>query len=349
MKNWKDALIGPDTTLRDALEAINRLGSQMVMVVNQQGGLLGTLSDGDARRALLRGLDLGAPIEQAIHLSPTTARQTDNRQTRLAVMRRHGLHQLPIVTEEGVVVGLETIDDFLAVPERDGWVVIMAGGRGARLKELTRDTPKPMLQVGPRPLLETIVRRFCDQGFRHFYFAVNYKFEQIEEYFGDGSQMGIEVQYLREKERLGTAGALSLLPQRPIAPVVVTNADLLTNENFALMVDQHIAQGADATMGVRDYEMQVPFGVVRECDGVIEAIEEKPIRRFSVSAGMYVLSPAAIDLVPRHQYFDMPNLFELLVSRGLKAHSHRVDGYWLDIGRLPDYERANLDFDEVFR
>lgn len=351
MKNWKDVLIGPCTTLRDALEAINRLGSQMVMVVDFQGRLLGTLSDGDARRALLRGLDLGTTVDQAMHLRPTTVSLTVDRPARLAVMRRLGLNKLPVVTADGVVVGLETIDDFLAVPAREEWVVIMAGGLGSRLKELTHDTPKPMLTVGSRPLLDTIVRRFCDQGFRNFYFAVNYKAEQIEDYFGDGSQLGadIHVHYLRERARLGTAGALSLLPRLPTLPVVVTNADLLTNENYAYMVDKHIKLGADATMGVRDYEMQVPFGVVRECDGMIEAVEEKPIQRFSVSAGMYVLSPSVLELVPHHEFFDMPSLFERLVSRGLKARSYRVDGYWLDIGRLPDYERANLDFHEVFR
>lgn len=349
MRNWKEALIGPDIPLRDALEVINRLGSQMVVVVGCDGQLLGTLSDGDARRALLRGLDLGSPVEQAMHRQPITGRQTDDRQTRLAIMRRKGFHQLPIIDANSVVTGLETIDDFLAVPARDEWVVIMAGGLGTRLKELTRDTPKPMLPVGSRPLLETIVQRFCDQGFRRFYFAVNYKAEQIEDHFGDGSRLGIEAHYLREKERLGTAGALRLLPELPTLPVVVTNADLLTNENFARMVDHHIALGADATMGVRDYEMQVPFGVVCERDGVIHAIEEKPLQRFSVSAGMYVLSPSTIELVPRNQRFDMPSLFDLLVSLGRKACSYRVDGYWLDIGRLPDYERANLDFNEVFR
>lgn len=349
MKNWKGALIGPAMPLRDALEIINRLGSQMVIVVDDAGRLLGTLSDGDARRALLRGLELSAPVEHAMFRRPTTARQTDARQLRLATMRRTGLHQLPILDDEGRVAGLDTLDDYLAVPLRDEWVVVMAGGLGSRLNELTRDTPKPMLQVGSRPLLETIIQRFCDQGFRHFYIAVNYKAEQIENHFGDGSRLGIEVQYLREKQRLGTAGALSLLQERPTAPVVVTNADLLTNENFADMVDQHIALGADATMGVRDYEMQVPFGVVYEQDGVIQAINEKPVQRFSVSAGMYVLSPDAVAQVPHDQLFDMPSLFDLLVSQGRKACSYRVAGYWLDIGRMPDYERANLDFNEVFR
>jgi NDP-sugar pyrophosphorylase family protein len=264
-------------------------------------------------------------------------------------MRRWGLHQIPIVNNDEVVVGLETVDDFLAAPMRGNWVVIMAGGLGARLEDLTRDTPKPMLKVGSRPLLETIVRTYADQGFRTFYFAVNYKAEQIESHFGDGKQLGIDIRYLREKIRMGTAGALSLLPDRPTEPIVVTNADLLTKEDHGHMVDKHIDSGSDGTMAVREYEMQVPFGVVKERDGCIEKIEEKPIQRFVVSAGMYVLSPQALEVVPREQFFDMPSLFESMVGRGMRTRCHYVDGYWLDIGRVPDYERANTDFSEVFR
>jgi NDP-sugar pyrophosphorylase family protein len=235
------------------------------------------------------------------------------------------------------------------VPVRPHWVVIMAGGLGSRLEELTRDTPKPMLNVGSRPLLETIVRRYAEQGFRRFYFAVNYKAEQIEAHFGNGSALGVDIRYLRERERMGTAGALSLLPDRPAHPIFVTNADLLTKESYGQMIDRHIEWSADATMAVREYEMQVPFGVVRERGGCIEAIEEKPMQRFIVSAGMYVLSPQVLDFVPGGQPLDMPALFERIVAAGMRTRCHYVEGYWLDIGRLPDYERANLDYFEVFR
>lgn len=349
MKQWETALIGPDTTLRDALATIDLAGCQIALVVDAQRRLLGTLSDGDARRALLKGIGLNDRAALAMHPTPTSVRQGESRHSILATMRRLGLHQLPLLDAQGVVVGLETVDDYLATPDRAQWVVIMAGGLGRRLEELTRDTPKPMLKVGSRPLLETIVRSYADQGFRRFYFAVNYKAEQIESHFGDGANLGVQIRYLRERERLGTAGALSLLPERPTQPLVVTNGDLLTKEDYAHMVDRHVEAGADATMAVRDYEMQVPFGVVRERDGRIEAIEEKPVQRFVVSAGMYVLSPSVLELVPAGRYFDMPALFEAVVARGLRSRCHHVDGYWLDIGRLPDYERANIDFDEVFR
>jgi dTDP-glucose pyrophosphorylase/CBS domain-containing protein len=348
-RTWEHALIGPDVSLRDALAAIDRAACQVALIVDDERRLLGTLSDGDARRALLRGMSLTDRVAGVMHSDPIRARATDDREAILALMRQRGLHQIPLVDSRGVVVGLKVVDDFLATPTRDNVVVIMAGGLGSRLQELTRDTPKPMLTIGSRPLLETIVRGYAAQGFRRFYFAVNYKAEQIESHFGDGSSLDVDIRYLREEMRLGTAGALSLLPERPEQPIVVTNADLLTKEDFGYMVDQHVEHGADATMAVRHYEMQVPFGVVREEGGCIEAIEEKPVQRFVVSAGIYVLSPQVLPLVPSATYFDMPSLFEELARRKRRARCHHINGYWLDIGRLPDYERANLEYSEVFK
>lgn len=321
----------------------------MALVVDAKNHLLGTLSDGDTRRALLRGLTLTDEVSQAMHLNPTTVKATDDRKTRLSLMKRLGLHQLPVLDADGVVVGLEVVDDFFSAPARDEWIVIMAGGLGTRLKELTKETPKPMLNVGARPILETIIRSFAEQGFRTIYLAVNYKADQIEAYFGDGSSFGVSINYLREKLRMGTAGALSLLPSMPDLPIIVTNADLLTKEDYCIMVDRHLQDGADATMGIRKYEVQIPFGVVREHNGRITGIDEKPIQQFVVSAGMYVLSPRMLELVPCDKFFDMPSLFELAVQQGLTARCHNVDGYWLDIGRPADFEQANSDYHEVFK
>ncbi|MEJ8674901.1 nucleotidyltransferase family protein [Chromobacterium amazonense] len=349
MKNWQNTLIHPSITLREALQTINDVGCQMVLVIDIERRLLGTLSDGDARRALLRGLTLDDPASEAMYQTPTVAHVHDDRATRLGLMKRQGLHQLPIIDSHGHVVGLEVVDDYLHIPAREEAVVIMAGGLGSRLKELTHATPKPMLNVGSRPILETIVRSFSEQGFRRFYLAVNYKAEQIEAHFGDGSRFDIEIQYLREKKRMGTAGALSLLPTELEQPIVVTNADLLTKADYGAMLEKHLATGADATMAVRKYEMQVPFGVIQEKDGRIFNISEKPVHQFIVSAGMYVLSPHVLKFVPRDQFFDMPMLFETITTQGLFARCHHVDGYWLDIGQPSDFERANHDFHEVFR
>jgi dTDP-glucose pyrophosphorylase len=349
MKDWKKTLISRQLTLRDALVAINESTSQIAMVVDEHGRLLGTLTDGDARRGLLRGLTLSDHVSEVMHINPICARVTDSRQAMIGLMREKGLHQIPLVDENGIVMGLEIVDDILHVPDRPEWVIVMAGGLGTRLKDLTRETPKPMLRVGSRPILETIIRCFAEQGFRRFYLAVNYKAEKIETHFGDGSKFGIDVRYLREERRMGTAGALSLLPELPEQPFIVTNADLLTKEDYSLMVDNHVAVAADATMGVRRYEMQVPFGVVREDDGFISAIEEKPVHSFVVSAGMYVLSPRMLELIPKNTFFDMPSLFSAAIAAGYQTRCHYVDGYWLDIGRPADFEQANIDFHEVFK
>jgi dTDP-glucose pyrophosphorylase len=349
VKNWERTLVGAETTLLEALRTIDAAGCQIALVVDGEGRLLGTLSDGDVRRGLLKGLGLHDPVTAAMHSTPTRATVDDDARSILATMRRLGLHQIPIVDAQSVVVGLNVVDDFLVTPVREHWVVVMAGGIGSRLEDLTRKIPKPMLRVGSRPLLETIVRGYREQGFTHFYFAVNYKAEQIESHFGDGSGLNVEIRYLREERRLGTAGALSLLPEPPILPLLVTNGDLLTKEDYGAMVDRHVEAGADGTMAVRAYEMQVPFGVVHERDGCIATIEEKPVQHFVVSAGMYVLSPHVLRLVPRQQFFDMPALFSAMASAGMKTRCHHVDGYWLDIGRMTDYERANTDFAKVFR
>lgn len=349
MKDWESTLVGPHATLREALETIDRTGTQAVLVVDAQRRLLGTLTDGDARRGLLSGCEMSTEVERVMYRTPTCVNTGEPSRSILTTMRTSGLHQLPIVDAERTVVGLAVINDYLTAPRRDNWVVIMAGGLGSRLQELTRDVPKPMLNVGTRPLLETIIRSYADQGFHRFYVAVNYKAEQIEAHFGDGKALGVEIHYLREEQRLGTAGALSLLPEQPTAPFIVTNADLLAKLNYGHMMDQHVEAEAQATMAVRQYEMQVPFGVVWQNDGTIERIKEKPVQHFIVSAGINVLSPLALDLVPRNQFFDMPTLFDAMLQARMVVRAHQIDGYWLDIGRLPDYERANQEFHEVFQ
>jgi len=348
MKNWERTLIGPNTALREALIRIDGAGAQMALVVDAQRRLLGTLSDGDVRRGLIRGMNLSDPVESAMYRTPTTAAAGEAREVILSMMRRLGLHQVPLVNEQGTVVGLEVVDDFLVPGARDNWVVVMAGGRGTRLGELTETTPKPMLKVGNQPLLETILQTYLDQGFHRFYLAVNYKAEMIEQYFGDGRKLGAEVRYLREQRKMGTAGALSLLPERPSIPLLVANGDLLVKLDYAEMLDSHSTTRAAATMAVREYEFQIPYGVIREQDGSVQGIEEKPIYRSLVSAGIYVLSPEALDLVPSDTQFDMPMLFEELIARRMRTHCHRVQGYWIDVGRKSDYEKANSDFPSAF-
>lgn len=349
MQSWEKALVGPDTSLRDALVAIDGAGAQIALVVDAKRRLLGTLSDGDIRRALIRGIELRAPVTQAMRNTPVTASASDSKDAVLTLMRRIGLHQVPLLDDQRRVVGLQRVDDFFVTTPRDNWVVVMAGGLGTRLKELTENTPKPMLRVGDRPLLETILRNYIDQGFSRFYLAVNYKAEVIEAHFGDGAALGAEIRYLRETKRMGTAGALSLLPEPITVPLFVTNGDLLVKADFGDMLEDHQRSKAVATMAVREYEFQIPYGVVKHEGGAIERIEEKPVQRSLVSAGMYVLAPEALEIVPRDTFFDMPTLFDEIIGRGRPARCYTVHGYWMDIGRMTDYQKANDDFPEVFR
>lgn len=348
MKKWESALIGPDVNLLKALEIIDSIGTRLALVVDKNRRLLGTVSDGDVRRALLAGVGMSDLVQQVMQTSPTTALDTSTPREILTQMRRTSLHQIPIVNANREVVGLALINDYLMASRRDNWVVIMAGGPGTRLKELTLNTPKPMLRVGTRPLLETIIRSYAEQGFQYFHLAVNYKAEQIEAHFGDGSAYGVEIRYVREKQRLGTAGALSLLLERPIHPFIVTNADLLTKEDYGLLIDRHIESGAAATMAVRHYEMQIPFGVVKLTNSGIEKIEEKPMQHFLVNAGVYALSPEALNLVPKGRFFDMPELFAAIIQANLPTRAHLIENYWLDIGQISDFDRANIDFYENF-
>ena len=348
MNNWESTLVRSGSSLRQALAIIDATGTQIALIVDEKRRLLGTLSDGDVRRAILSGLGLEEQIDNVMHSGATVINSLATPNEIQTMMHRTGCHQLPIVDEEGIVVGLAIVNDYLHFSQRENWVVIMAGGLGSRLRELTLNTPKPMLKVGSRPLLETIVRGYANQGFRNFYMAVNYKAEQIVDYFGDGTAFGVDIRYLHEKKRMGTAGALSMLPKRPTSPFIVTNADLLTKVNFGQLVDQHAALGVQATMAVRHYEMQVPYGVVNVCNRHIYSIEEKPVQRFLVSAGINVLSPDVLDLVPTNQFFDMPSLFDVMLENGMKAHAYQIDDYWLDIGQPPDYEKANFEYEKIF-
>ena len=348
MKNWTESIITPKHSLRDALRVIDGAGMQLAIVVDQGNRILGTLTDGDVRRALLKGQTLSSSVTEAMNPDPVTSRNNENAKAHIEIMKSLGVNHLPLVDEFGRVVGLKIRNETPENAIRKECVVIMAGGLGSRLKELTQDTPKPMLKIGTQPILETVITGLRDQGFRKFYVSVNYKAELIEKYFLDGSEYGVEIEYLREKTRLGTAGSLSLLPREQFEPLIVTNADILTKTDFAKMADLHRESGADATMGVRTFEMQVPYGVVREEGGIIFDIDEKPIEKYSVNAGIYILSPSTLQCIEQDLYLDMPTLFKRVVKRGLAARTHTIQGYWLDIGRPEDFKRANAEFSDVF-
>lgn len=348
MKDWKTVVVAPDISIRETIRIIDQGALKIALVVDAGQRLLGTVTDGDVRRGILKGCSLEDGVRQVMNTSPTVAGKQDSREKILALMRQKQIYQIPLVDAGGVLVGLEVIDTILAPPRFDNWVVLMAGGLGSRLKSLTAEIPKPLLKVGDKPILETILDNFIEHGFHRFFIAVNYKSELIEEYFGDGSRWGVRIDYLREKKKLGTAGALGLLPERPDAPVLVMNGDVLTKVNLQQLLDFHLDHRVAATMCVREYDFQVPYGVVKLDRHRIASIEEKPIQRFFVNAGIYVLNPEALETVPSDTYFDMPSLFTRLAEEQRETAAFPIREYWLDIGRLDDFERAQAEFGSAF-
>lgn len=334
----------PVANLRDAVAAIEAGAAKIGLICNERGVLIGTITDGDIRRALLRGATLNSRVTEAMNPRPITVLVGTPKDQGHALMQRHGILQLPLTDNMGRVVELMLFDEE---PVDNFWVVLMAGGEGRRLRPLTDDTPKPLLPVGGQPLIETLVRRFADQGFRRFFLSVNYKAEQFEAHFGDGSAFGVTVDYLHEAEPRGTAGALSALPQVQ-APIIVMNGDVLTSVDFRHMLTFHAEHQAVATMCVRQYIIQVPYGVV-ELDGHnLHTIIEKPKQSFFVNAGIYVLSPEAIARIPSTGRYDMTTLFEQLIADGRQTAVFPLREYWLDIGRMADLEQAREEYASIF-
>ena len=344
MNDWRKVVVRPDTTLRTAIGLIDESSLQVALVLDAHGRLAGILTDGDIRRAILRGDNLDTATSRVMNPNSTYISARASREEMLALMRRRAFHHLPLVDESGIVTGLVTLDELVGAVRRPNWVVLMAGGLGTRLHPLTQHKPKPLLAIGNKPILETILESFVDQGFGRFFIAVNYKAEMIKEYFGDGARWGVELEYLHETSRMGTAGALSMLPGKPDAPLIVMNGDILTKASFEGLLDFHAEHRATATMAVREYSYQVPYGVVRLDGSNIMSIEEKPSHRCYVSAGIYALSPEALRHFPSDGFFDMPSLFEKLVLQGARTSAYPLREYWLDIGRLEEFEQAQKEW-----
>lgn len=348
MKKWKDVLICPTVSIHDAIEAIERSHIQIVLVVDAEGRLLGTVTDGDIRRGILKGIRLDQPIHLIMKKKPVVARENESRERILSIIKKKVIHQIPILDEAGRVVGIEILDELIQNGTKDNWVVLMAGGEGVRLFPLTRDCPKPLLNIGKKPILETILESFIEYGFHRFYLSVNYKNEMIKNHFGNGSRWGIDLHYIDEREKLGTAGSLAFLPEKPKQPLIVMNGDLLTKINFKHLLNFHLENNSDATMCIREYDFQVPYGVVRVDQHLVRAIDEKPIHRFFVNAGIYVLEPEILKYIAKNKRLDMPQLFHKLKARKKVITGFPVREYWLDIGRIDDLERAKRDFPMEF-
>ena len=349
--DWRQALIGPELTLLEAMRHIDSTSLQVAIVVDDADKLLGVVTDGDIRRAILTGHPLDVAIEKVMSRDPLRVGPEVDRREALRKMLEYRVkvRHLPVVDASGKLIGVHFADDVMYASFVDNWVVLMAGGQGTRLRPLTETTPKPMLKVGPRPILETILRQFMSHGFRNFYISVNYMGEQIKNYFGDGSAFNAQIRYLHEDSPLGTAGALSFIPERPEIDILVANGDVLTTTDYRNFLEFHERSDAPITMAVREHEIQVPYGVAHLDSDRILSIEEKPTQKFSVNAGLYALSPEAWSMIPHDRAYDMPSLVEQVIAEGRKPAAYSVRDYWIDIGYPADFARANAEFGLFFR
>jgi NDP-sugar pyrophosphorylase family protein len=342
-ERWRQAILPVKTSIQHAIRSLDQASIKIVMVVNEAGELEGTISDGDIRRGLLKGLDLNSPIASVIHRNALVVTPEMGREVVLQLMGANKIQQIPIVNEKRQVVGVHLWDEITTLPERSNLMIIMAGGMGKRLRPYTETCPKPLLPVAGKPLLEHIVERAKLEGFSHFVLAVHYLGHMIENHFGNGEKFGVRIDYINEKSPLGTAGALGLLSPRPFAPFVVTNGDVITDIHYGELLDFHIRHNAMATMAVRMHEWQHPFGVVQTQGIEIVGFEEKPVARSHINAGVYAIEPEALNLLSQDAHCDMPNLFERLQAKAMRTVAYPMHEPWLDVGRPDDLNRANTE------
>jgi dTDP-glucose pyrophosphorylase len=330
-------------TIADAISSLDASHLRIVLVVSEGQVLLGTISDGDIRRGLLRGLDLNSQIISIINRNPLVVPPEMSKEMALQIMQANKIFQLPMVDKERRVIGLHLWDEITSSPVRSNLMVIMAGGMGTRLRPHTENCPKPLLPVRGKPMLEHIIEHARAEGFIHFVLAIHYLGYMIEDYFGNGERLGVRIDYLREQSPLGTAGALELLNPTPDVPFVVTNGDVITDIRYGELLEFHIRHDAAATMAVRVHEWQHPFGVVQTKGVEIVGFEEKPVARSHINAGVYALDPDALGVLSAGAHCDMPTLFERLQAKAKRTVAYPMHEPWLDVGRFEDLQFVNAE------
>jgi len=338
---WRHAILPFDATIGQAIHNLNEVSVKIVLVANAAGVLEGTISDGDIRRGLLKGLDLNSPLTSIVHHNALVVPPDLGRDLVMQLMVANKIQQIPVVDEQHHIIGLHLWDEINMPSSRPNMMVIMAGGMGTRLRPYTEDCPKPLLSVAGKPMLEHIIERAKLEGFNHFVLAIHYLGNMIEEYFGNGERLGVRIDYLREEYPLGTAGALGLLRPIPDAPFVVTNGDVITDIHYGELLDFHTRHNAAATMAVCVYEWQHPFGVVQTQGVEIVGFEEKPIARSHINAGVYAFDPASLSVLDVDAHCDMPTLFERLQTNKKRTVVYPMHEPWLDVGRPDDLKQAN--------
>jgi dTDP-glucose pyrophosphorylase len=349
MSELAEFLVSSEDSIREAMSCIDQNAKGIALVVDEDRRLIGTITDGDIRRAILDGVNVGSSVQKLLarrsstpYPEPITAPVDTADADLVQLMNEHSIRQIPLLDDEGRIVDLALLGDLIKEYESPLTAVVMAGGYGTRLRPLTEDVPKPMLPVGDRPLMEMIIEQLRESGIRRVNVTTHYLADKIKEHFDDGQDFGVEIDYVDEDRPLGTAGALGLM-EPPDQPLLVMNGDILTRVDFRAMLSYHCEHDADLTVGVRQYDLEVPYGVV-ECEGSeVRRLREKPRYNFLVNAGIYLLDPSVYRYIPNGQRFDMTDLIEKLLEVGRTVVSFPIVEYWLDIGEPVDYEQAQED------
>ncbi len=343
MTNLEPLLVRQECSIREAMATIDANGQGIVLVVDRELHLMGTVTDGDVRRAILRGVSLDAPAASVMNTNPVSALENASPAERLRLMdegkKGTSVHHLPMLDTAGRVTGIALRRELMRPPASATTAVVMAGGLGTRLLPLTGNCPKPLLPLAGRPIMEWIILGLRRAGICDICVTTHYMADAIVKYFGDGARFDVRITYVHEERLSGTAGALRLLPQWD-RPLLVVNGDIATKLDFAAMVDYHVQSGSSATVGVRHYTMQVPYGVVKIDGSTILELEEKPEYTFFVNAGVYVLEPAAREFVFGKDHLDMTDLLHAVMRGEGRVAAFPIAEYWRDIGRPADYEQA---------
>ncbi|MDN5278017.1 MAG: hypothetical protein PWR01_1982 [Clostridiales bacterium] len=347
MVETEKIFIKTSTTILETLKIIDDTALEIALVVDERQKLIGTVTDGDIRRGLINGAELQSPIEKLMNRNPIVADLATPDDELLFIMTNRSIKHLPIIDRDGKVLRLVLLKDLIARKPRENFAVIMAGGLGSRLGELTRDIPKPLLPVGNRPIISLIVEQLRRHGFEKVFISVNYRAEMIIKHFQRNPVQGVKIEFIKEEGFLGTAGALSLLPETPANPFVVMNGDILSPVNFGNLLEYHQTAGKPITVCTREFNFQIPYGVVNLKGDQLLDIEEKPSQSIFINAGIYVLEPEMLQQIPTGEKFDMPDLIKLATGSAKGVSCYPVSEFWLDIGNPQDYFKAREIFAEI--
>lgn len=348
MDDWKKTVVDERASVRDVLKALDRGSNRIVLVVDDKYKLAGTVTDGDVRRGLLGNLEMHDPVGVISNKSPFSICSNLSKEEKIDILKKNHILAIPVVDNSYKLVGLESLSDLMRPSPKKNPVCIMAGGFGLRLGALTDNCPKPMLPVGETPLLERIVLRFIENGFTEFYITTHFMPEVIKNHFGDGSQWGVNIKYIHESSPLGTGGAIGLLANYiGDEPVIVINGDVLTDISFDNLIRHHEESGDAITICAREREFAISYGVVNEVDAKVCSLEEKPIYRYKINLGIYVFDKSVVESAVGLNRIDMPSILEKNIALGAKVGCYEDSSYWLDIGQLEDYEKAQKDVHRV--